>query len=256
MAPDRDYDALVADLAALGRELPSQRESATRVSVAVMARISDSEPVTASRPRLLGRTAQVVARRRRVVVVVTAVVLAALGTPPVRAAVADWFSFAGVGVRLGSTPSPSVGSPPPTVAAGLSLEAARRLVAFEPLVPTTLGAPEGVAVSSDRRLLSMSWTDTRYGLVRLDEFEGRLDYVFAKTAPDVEFTSVNGSFALWFDRPHEVVVLDADGTRRTETARLAGHTLIWEHGESTLRIEGDLTLAQARQVAGSAATIP
>jgi hypothetical protein len=51
-------------------------------------------------------------------------------------------------------------------------------------------------------------------------------------------------------------VLDADGTKRTETARLAGHTLIWEHGTTALRLEGDLTLDRAIQIAESAAAKP
>jgi hypothetical protein len=128
-------------------------------------------------------------------------------------------------------------------------------VRFEPLLPAALGPPQGVEVSSDRRVLSMSWTDPDAGVIRLDQFDGRLDYTFAKTASGVQFTEVAGSFALWFERPHEVVVLAADGTPRTETARLAGHTLIWEQGEVTLRLEGDIGLQRATAIAGSA-TVP
>jgi hypothetical protein len=49
-----------------------------------------------------------------------------------------------------------------------------------------------------------------------------------------------------------VVLLDPDGSRRTETARLAGHTLIWPRGDTTLRLEGDLTLEEAVRIAESA----
>ena len=58
--------------------------------------------------------------------------------------------------------------------------------------------------------------------------------------------------ALWFEEPHEVVLLDPDGTRRTESARLAGHTLIWLEGDTTLRIEGELSLQRAVEIAESA----
>lgn len=258
MVPDTEYDALAADLTALGRALP-QPETGERLTVAVMARVAEMpRPVTVSRQRRLWRgiSGAVVSRRRRVVVAVTAILLALLGTPPVRAAVADWFGFAGVSVRLDPTPDPSVASPPPTVASTTGLDEARNLVGFAPVILSALGSPQGVEVSADRRLLSMSWTDKGAGAIRLDQFDGRLDYAFAKTAPGAEFTSVAGSFALWFDRPHEVVVLDADGTRRTETARLAGHTLIWEYGGSTLRLDGDLTLARAIEIASSATTVP
>jgi len=258
MASDTAYDELAADLSVLGRSI-TQTAPGTGLTLAVMARLSDvPTPVIASRQRrLLRRVAGALAgHRRRTVVVVTAILLALLGTPPVRAAVADWFGFAGVSVRLDPTPGPTVASSPPTVDATTALAQVRELVAFEPVVPAALGSPQGVQVSTDRRLLSMSWTDPDAGAVRLDQFDGRLDYAFAKTAPGVEFTTVAGSFAMWFDKPHEVVVLNADGTRRTETARLAGHTLIWEYGQTALRLEGDLTLARAIEIASSVTPVP
>lgn len=258
MASDTAYDELAADLAALGRTI-TQTAPDTDLTLAVMARLSDAPtPMIASRPqRLLRRVAGALAgRRRRAVVVVTAILLALLGMPPVRAAVADWFGFAGVSVHLAPTPGPSVASLPPTVDGTTALAKVRELVAFEPVIPTELGSPQGVQVSADHRLLSMSWTDPDAGPVRLDQFDGRLDYAFAKTAPGVEFTTVAGSSAMWFDRPHEVVVLNADGTRRTETARLAGHTLIWEYGKTALRLEGDLTLARAIEIASSVTSVP
>jgi hypothetical protein len=53
-----------------------------------------------------------------------------------------------------------------------------------------------------------------------------------------------------------VVVLNADGTRRFETARLAGHTLIWEHGVTALRLEADVTMARAIEIAKSVVPVP
>jgi hypothetical protein len=129
----------------------------------------------------------------------------------------------------------------------------RALVSFQPMTLAALGPPDGVEVSDDRRLLSMTWTRTGGDVVRLDQFDGRLDYLFAKTAPGVQFTTVGSTSALWFDSPHDVVILDAAGHRRTETARTAGRTLIWEHGGTVLRLEGDLTLERAVEVASSAA---
>jgi hypothetical protein len=88
--------------------------------------------------------------------------------------------------------------------------------------------------------------------VRLDQWAADLDLLFAKTAPDAQFTNVGGHFALWFDDPHEVVLLAPDGSTRTESARLAGHTLIWRTENATLRLEGDLTLDRAVEIAASA----
>lgn len=183
--------------------------------------------------------------------VVTAVLLALLVTPPVRAAVADWLGFAGIVVRHDPSPQPSRAPPPPTAGTDMSLDQARRLVSFEVAVPADLGAPDGVEVSADHGVLSMTWARPATGTVRLDQFDGRLDYAVAKSAPGVEFTSVSGAGALWFDRPHRVVLLGPDGSRRRETARLGGQTLIWERGATTLRLEGGLSQQQAIAIAES-----
>jgi hypothetical protein len=105
-------------------------------------------------------------------------------------------------------------------------------------------------------VLSMSWTGGDDGAVRVDQFDARLDYSVAKTAHGVRFTEVDGTSALWFEEPHEVVLLNADGTRRFETARLAGHTLVWEHGTTTVRLEADVSLARAVEIARSVTPVP
>jgi hypothetical protein len=253
VAPDHTYGRLAADLAALGRALPTSVD-ADSMAVAVMARVAElPAPVAARRPaRLADRViSAVLVGRRRIAVAAVAVLVALALTPPVRAAVSEWFEFAGVVVRDDSAPGPSSAPDPPEAGSDMGLERAARMVAFEPLVPTALGPPSGVEVSADRRVLSMSWQDPDGRTVRLDEFDGRLDFAFAKSAPGVQFTEVAGDFAMWFDRPHEVVLLDPDGTRRTESARLAGNTLIWVDGPTTLRLEGELGLARATEIAGS-----
>jgi hypothetical protein len=109
-----------------------------------------------------------------------------------------------------------------------------------------------VDVSDDRVIVSMSWS-TPEGLVRLDQFDGRLDFTMAKTSPGVRYAAVGDTDALWFERQHDVVILDEEGNQRTESARLAGHTLIWPVGDITLRLEGDLTLTRAVEIGESAA---
>ena len=175
-----------------------------------------------------------------VVAAVVAVVVGALAVPPVRAAVADLFGFGGVLRARGARTGALDGSPAARRDGDLTLAEAAELVPFAPAVPKALGDPDGVEVSADRRVLSLTW-ETDDGTVRLDQIGARLDYAFAKSATGVEFVTVAGDFALWFAEPHEVVVLEPDGTERRETARLAGHTLIWERGQVTMRLEGDLT---------------
>jgi hypothetical protein len=256
--PEKDYSALADELATFGRLLPAPVPDAG-LAVAVLARISDQpRPKTPTRSqRLFQQIVTAVRRqRRRTVAVVFALLLSLLAAPPVRAAIADWFNFAGVVVRQDPNPGPRSAPPAPTIASSTTLGAAKDLVNFQPVVPAALGPPDGVEVSQDRRLLSMSWDSVRDGPVRLDEFDGQLDAKFAKTAHGAEFTSVAGSFALWFSEPHSVVVLNPDGTSRTETARLAGHTLIWTNDSTTLRLEADISRARAIEIAASATAVP
>ena len=116
-ATDSQYRPLAADLAALGRSLTTPAPDPD-LTAAVMAQLAETPtPQTARRrqglsPRIDGALA---GWRRRAAVVATAILLALLAAPPVRAAVADWFEFAGVSVRLDPTPSRSVASPPPAV---------------------------------------------------------------------------------------------------------------------------------------------
>jgi hypothetical protein len=241
---DNGLDLLSADLVALGRSVVTPEPDEAAVA-AVLTRLP-AQP--ASRPRR--------SRRRMALAAVVTAMLASLAAPPVRAEVAEWFGFGAVQVRLQPDDASEVTSapPPPRAPAGMPLDDAAEQVAFSPVVPAALGQPDGVEVSADRSILSMTW-DTDAGLVRVDQIDARLDYVMAKTASNVTYTEVAGDFALWFDRPHEVVVLDDAGDQLRVQARLAGHTLIWERVGVTLRLEGDLSLARAQEIAGSAEPI-
>jgi hypothetical protein len=48
------------------------------------------------------------------------------------------------------------------------------------------------------------------------------------------------------------MIRDPSGRLRDDAARLAGKTLLWEHGELTLRLEGDLSKAEALRIARTA----
>jgi hypothetical protein len=244
------YDDLTRDLAALGRAVDAP--PAPGLTAAVLDRVRQL-PTPAPSPLRRGR--QRVAEiwhawRRRVGLVAVAVLVALVATPPVRAAVVEWFGFAGVRIEQGPDRGDQA-PPPPTVEGTMSVAEAADLVGFALLVPDQLGQPDGVEVSADRVMVSMSWS-TVAGPVRLDQFDGRLDFTMAKTSPGAEFVAVSGGDAIWFERPHEVVVLDDQDNPRTESARLAGQTLIWPRGDTTLRLEGDLTREEAVAIAESA----
>ena len=253
-------DDLVRDLAALGRGIDAAPSSGftTEVMERVAALPTPDRPVHPWSSSWRGAREWladgVATRRRRVALVVGAVLLALLATPPVRAAVADWFGFGGLLVETGR-PGPDSAPPPPAVTQDRSVQEAAASVDFPVSVPDELGAPDGVTVSPDRRLVSMSWSAGEDGVVRLDQFDADLDFSLLKTTPDVFFATVDGNDALWFVEPHEVVLLEPDGTRRTESARLAGHTLVWLDDGTTLRLEGDLTQERAIEIAESSVPV-
>lgn len=237
---EHGYDDLVRDLTALGRAAETPAPSAA-LATAVLNRL----PVESGRSP----------RRRRVALVagaVGAVLLALLATPPVRAAVADWFGFGAVQVERDSSSGFGPAGPPPGVSAAGSASEVAELAGFPLFVPAELGEPDGVGVSGNQRMVSMSWTTDEAGVVRLDQFDGRLDYSIAKQTPDVSYAEVNGTDALWFDEPHEVTLLSPDGSPVSYAPRIAGHTLIWQDGATTLRLEGDLSLGRAIEIAESA----
>lgn len=232
------------ELRALGRAVPGPSDDRLDALVgAVLVRVAD-EPVPVARRGVRGWLRD---RWRALVAGLTGVVVVLALTPPVRAAVADFFGFAGVVVHTtpaGAGPTGPVGPAPS--ATGTDLASARAMVGFPVAVPGELGEPDGVEVSGDRRLVAMSW-----GGVRLDQFDGALPPGFAKRAGDVDWVMVRGEQALWFPGPHEVLVMNSDGSERTETARTSGRTLIWQLGAVTMRLEGDLDLARALTIAES-----
>ncbi|MFE7167392.1 hypothetical protein [Streptomyces sp. NPDC057616] len=191
-------------------------------------------------------------------------------TPPVRAAVLDWFDFGGVEVRYDPSAVPSPGAVVPGCGRSVSLGQAQRRAGFEPLVPDALGMPDTVAVTGEphgRFLVSLCWRkDGR--TVRLDEFPAWLDIGFAKRLRDPPqwlplgtrpSAGAGQDFALWFPEPHLLSfwLVDADGHRFTRAERTAGPTLLWTHGSGdggegvTLRLEGVTSKERAVRIATS-----
>ncbi|WP_030317017.1 hypothetical protein [Streptomyces sp. NRRL B-3229] len=189
-------------------------------------------------------------------------------TPPVRAAVLDWFDFGGVEVRYDPSAVPSPGAEVPGCGRSLSFAQAERRAGFEPLVPRALGAPGAVTVTAEPRgrfLTSLCWREGGR-TIRLDEFPQRLDPSFAKTLREPpEWITMDGppgadgvrDYALWFPRPHLLGfwLVDDSGHRFTRTERTAGPTLLWIHhgarGSVTLRLEGVASKGRAVRIAQS-----
>ncbi|MEU0032523.1 hypothetical protein [Streptomyces sp. NPDC006333] len=193
-------------------------------------------------------------------------------TPPVRAAVVDWFGFGGVEVRYDPSAVPSPGAEVPGCGPSLTLAEAGRRAGFTPLVPDDLGVPDAVTVTPEpkvRFLMTLCWREHGH-TIRLDEYPAGLDMGFAKTVrepPEWVLLGGDGSGsgdgsgdaglgdpALWFPRPHLLSfwLIGASGDRFTRSERTAGPTLLWMRaGEVTLRLEGVASKARATEIAQS-----
>ncbi|MFE2627005.1 hypothetical protein ACFXDP_03545 [Streptomyces sp. NPDC059374] len=266
---------LPEELRALGRSLDARGgpDGAETMVERVLAEIlaeyvsvaAPEPPGPRERLRALRRWAR---RRWRALTAALCGLLAVLVlTPPVRAAVLDWFGFAGAEIRYDPSATPSPGALVPGCGRAVPLAEAERRAGFAPVVPARLGAPDAVAVTReprDRFVISLCWHEDGR-TVRLDERRAGLDFRFAKTvrvqprwiALGPERTDGGApETGLWFDRPHllSVWLADTHGLFEREV-RTAGPTLLWTHeagGETvTLRLEGVEEVARAAEIARS-----
>ena len=91
----------------------------------------------------------------------------------------------------------------------------------------------------------------------MTEFDGAIDTRYLDKMVDVGSTveqlTVGGNRALWLEGgPHFVVFRTADGRGSGEdVGRLAGNTLLVEHGTLLVRIEGEIDRERAIEIAES-----
>jgi hypothetical protein len=270
-----DLERALADLAA-SLEFPPTPD----LAAAVPARLEEvPTPAPARAPRRrrwpAGRGA-LSGWRRLAVAGLAAVLLAAavlVASPGTREAVARRLGLRGVGVELGGPPPPTVTTRPGQrldlgLGERVTLAEARRRVGFPVLVPA--GFREPAAVYVDRATPPGGRVDLVYrarpglpaspftdvGLL-VTEFRGQPSPEFIKKTTVfgmVEEVRVGGEPGYWFSgEPHFFSYQDSRGNLREERTRLAGNTLIWQRGELTLRIEGQITRQEALRIAESMA---
>ncbi|MFJ2159622.1 hypothetical protein [Streptomyces sp. NPDC087856] len=278
-----DASRLPAELRALGRSLDARgggggAGSETMVERVLAQILAEQLPVPVQEPGPTGVRARLHAvrrwtrlRRRALVAGLCGLLTVLVLTPPVRAAVFDWFGFGGVEVRYDPSAVPSAGAEVPGCGRSVTLAQARQRAGFEPLVPDALGVPDAVTVTAEpqgRFLVSLCWRESGH-TVRVDEYPARLDVGFAKAVREPpEWLSLDGTVppegiqnpALWFARPHLLSfwLVGADGHRYTREERTAGPTLLWTHvvggvpGENlTFRLEGVASERRAVEIARS-----
>ena len=170
-----DDDLLVRDLTRLGRTLPSARPPPVS-----RAPSSNGSRRCRHRSPTLRRSGPVPSPGSGrggggSLVAVLALLVALLATPPVRAAVSDWFGFAGVIVARDPAAGRGRRTAPARGRGRDDGRRGRRPGRFHSrCCPTSSATPSAVDVSADRVIVSMTWS-TDDGPVRLDQFDGRLD---------------------------------------------------------------------------------
>jgi hypothetical protein len=227
------------------------------------------------RPRLAQPPPRPTAKRARVIFATVAAILAVALTPPVRTAIAHWLGINGVVISPLTSLSPSPAPHPTASPAGLgsnldlgrrtTLDAARSTAGFQVVVPPTLGSPDGVYTRSDLGpVVTLAYSpsaglpasaQTGVGLL-ITEFRGATNPMLIQkfVGPDTTITpvTVDGGSGLWLDgAPHQLAYDLPDGSFAPDSLRLAGPTLVFERGEVTIRVEGNLSEAQALAIAQS-----
>jgi len=203
--------------------------------------------------------------------------LAALAAyPPSRDAIAGWINLHTFFRTVPHLATPSPLPPGPLgkrlgLGDSTTLPKARAALKWQLLLPASLGQPDEVYLQPPSDAPSGGEVTLVYaarpGLpaagetgvgALITEARGAInsDY-FGKTigpGTTIEPVTVTGGSGYWIaGAPHVFAFVDSAGNVRFETARLATNTLLINRGGTVVRIEGNLTKAQALEIAASLA---
>ncbi|HJR95025.1 MAG TPA: hypothetical protein VJ807_06270 [Gaiellaceae bacterium] len=232
-------------LVALGRELdvPEAPDVASRVLAEI------------------GQAARRPFRRRRLVLALAALALAALlatlAIPDARSALLRFLDIGGARIELVDD-LPQVAGP-----AELELVLGKRVTLAEARSEAGFALleleeePDGVFLGDRDTVWFLYGTPDAVRLLVSQTPNVRIDEPFvlkklARAGTRVEGASVRGSRAYFLSgEPHVVMLLDELGQEIPESLRLARDVLLWEERGRTVRLEGDLTLDEALELADS-----
>lgn len=212
--------------------------------------------------RVRGRLAEAPSRGwapRRLAAVALAVlvvaVAAVLAVPPARTAVLEWLGIKGVAVTRVSTLPETGLLRTGDLGTRVSLAEARERAPWLVEPREYVGRPDAIYYGDDvpGGQVTFVWGTTRKVQLLMTQSPGEL---FAEKMLGPESTAeradVDGKFGVWVSgEPHAFVYRDERGQIREETGRLVGNTLLWQDGDLTVRIEGDLSKDEALEIARS-----
>jgi hypothetical protein len=223
-----------------------------------------AEPALA--PRVLADLGRERAPRRRVsrralvvaLAVVAVAVAAVFAVPQTRAAILKFFHLRGVTIeRVQQLPTVSVQPGLGTfLGERVSMDEARERAGFDVVVPRALGEPDGVYIqkSPPGGMVSFIYGTRDDPRALFTQFVASVDEaIFKKVAPDtkIERVTIDGQPGFWIEGAHYFTYFDRHGVMQTEQVRLAGNVLLWERGTRTLRLEADVSKAEALRIAAS-----
>jgi hypothetical protein len=194
--------------------------------------------------------------RRRALLVAVAAVLVAIGAvmavPPARSAILDFFGIGSAEIRLVDE-LPAVESGPLDVGEPTTLDAARDRVPglLEPH-GDDVEKPDHVYTvgSGPSTPVTFVWGDSERPRLLLTQVRGRVHFEkLFMGGTGVVLTDVNGADAAWIEGDPHVVFVETDGGGIDLPGRLARNTLVWSRGPVTLRLEGELSRADAERIA-------
>jgi hypothetical protein len=219
-------------------------------------------------PRKRGRRAP---RLRVVLVAVAALLLLTAGAtaavPSARHAVLDFLGLRGETVqRIPSLPENVRAKPSWHLGQPTTLESAEDALSFSPLLPTSLGEPNGVFADSEvpGGALTLTYAPrpglpharlTGVGLL-VNELNGHFAPGFyGKLVPresKIERFGIDGNYAIWIEGLHVFFFKPvADHTFHIGRSRLAANALLVQRGEVMIRLEAKFDKSTAVEIARS-----
>jgi rRNA maturation protein Nop10 len=184
---------------------------------------------------------------------------AVMAVPQTRAAILEFFHLRGVTIeRVGTLPTVPVRNELGPLGKRVSLDEARELADFGVVVPEALGEPDEVYFwdgNPPGGMVSLVYGSREHPRAFVTEFRASVERViFKKVATDtrVEQVRIDGDPGYFLSgSPHQFSYVDRYGEYREELVRLVGNTLVWERGPVTLRLEADVSKADALKIAHS-----
>jgi hypothetical protein len=186
-----------------------------------------------------------------IAIVVVGAIASAFAVPQSRSAILDWLGLRNVSVvRVDKLPAvPAQGRL--DLGRQVTLDEAKRRA---PWLRVPNSDPDSVWVNESLPggKVSLLWGTPANVRLLLTEFTGRT-YIEKVVRGDTKVERVEiGDAGAWFQGPHVVMFQDRDGRFRESHARLAASTLVWQLGDVTLRLEGNLTKDEALRIARTA----